>query len=90
METEDKFFDSFAERYKHCDLLHAKSDQYKVVELEIEKSDPPGYPLINMLEFDHKKLKLEDNMKITYNEEPCWVYFKTVCLVYQRPPSQKK
>ena len=71
METEDKFLDSFAERYKHCQFLHAKSHLYKVVELEFEKSDLPGYLLINVLQFDHKKLKLEDNIKVTYNEKPC-------------------
>ena len=40
MEAEDKFLYSFAERYKRCDFLHAKNDQYKVVELEFKKSDP--------------------------------------------------
>ena len=79
METEDKFLGSFAERYKHCDFLHAKNNQYKEVELEFEKSYLTGYLLINILQFDHKKLKLENNMKITYNEKPWWVYFKTVC-----------
>ena len=63
METEDKFLDSFPERYKHCNFLHAKNDQYKEVELEFEKSYLPGYLLINILQFDHKKLKLENNMK---------------------------
>ena len=79
METEDKFSDSFVERYKHCEFLHAKDNLYKVVELEFEKSDLPGYLLINVLQFDHKKLKLEDNIKVTYDEKPCWIYFKTVC-----------
>ena len=80
METEDEFLDSFSERYRHCDFLYAKSDQYKVVELEFEKSDLPEYPLVvDILQFDHKKLKLEDDMKIAYDEKPCHVYSKTVC-----------
>ena len=78
METEDEFLESFTERYKHCDFLYAKNDQYKVVDLEFEKSCPP-YLLIDILTFDYNKLKLEDNMKITYNEKPCKIYLKTVC-----------
>ena len=78
METKDEFLDSFSERYRH--FLFAKSDQYKVVELEFEKSDLSEYPLVvDILQFDHKKLKLEDDMKITYYEKPCRVYSKTVC-----------
>ena len=77
METEDEFLESFTERYKHCDFLYAKNDQYKVVDLEFEKSYPP-YLLIDILTFDYNKLKLEDNMKITYDEKPCKIYLKTV------------
>ena len=74
MKTEDEFLDSFSERYRHCDFLYAKSNQYKVVELEFEKSDLSEYPLVvDILQFDHKKLKLEDDIKITYYEKPCQV-----------------
>ena len=37
-----------------------------MVDLEFEKNDPP-YPSINILTFDYNKLKLEDDMKITYD-----------------------
>ena len=59
-------------------FLYAKNDQYKVVELEFKKSEyfPPT---VDILQFDHKRLKLEDDMKITYDEKPCQVYVKTVC-----------
>ena len=51
-----------------------------MVELQFEKSDPSEYPLVvDILQFDHKKLKLEDDMKTTYDQKSCWVYFKTVC-----------
>ena len=39
----------------------------------------PSYPLIDILTFDYNKLKLEDNMKITYNEKPCKINLKSVC-----------
>ena len=38
MKTEDKFLDSFSERYRHCDFFYVKNDQYKVLELEFEKT----------------------------------------------------
>ena len=77
MEMEDKFLDSFTERYKHCDFLYVKNDQYKVVELRVEKNGSP-YPLIDILTFNYNKLKLEDDMKITYDEKSCKTYLKTV------------
>ena len=50
-----------------------------MVELEFEKNDPSEYPpVVDILQFDHKKLKLEDDMNKTYDEKPCCVYFKTV------------
>ena len=78
METEDKFLDSFTERYKHCDFLYAKNDQHKLVHLEFEKGGSP-YLSIYILTFDYNKLKLKDDMKITYNEKPCKIYLKTLC-----------
>ena len=48
-----------------------------MVDLEFEKTDPP-YPSIDILALDYNKLKLEDDMKITYNEKPCKIYLKTV------------
>ena len=71
----DEFLDSFTERYRHCDFLYAKNNQYKVVDLEFEKNGSP-YPPIDILTFDYKKLKLEGNMKIIYNEKPCKIYLK--------------
>ena len=60
--------------------MYAKHNQYKVVELEFEKNDPSEYPpVVDILQFDHKKLKLEDDMNKTYDEKLCCVYFKTVC-----------
>ena len=50
----------------------------KVVDLEFEESGP-SYPLIDVLTFDYSKLKLEDNMKITYNEKPYKINLKSVC-----------
>ena len=58
--------------------MYAKNDQYKVVQLDFEKNEPP-YPLIVLLTFDYYKLKLEGNMKTTGNEKPCKIYLKTVC-----------
>ena len=72
METEDKFLDSFSERYRHCDFFYVKNDQYKVLELEFEKTSSfECQPVVDILQFDYKKLKLEEDMKITYDEKPC-------------------
>ena len=30
METEDEFLDSFTERYRHCDFLYMKNNQYQM------------------------------------------------------------
>ena len=49
-----------------------------MVDLELEKSSP-SYPLTDILTFDYNQLKLEDEMKITYDEKPCKIYLKTVC-----------
>ena len=48
MEDKDTFKDSFIERFRHCDFLYAKDDQYKVVELDFEINGPP-HLLINIL-----------------------------------------
>ena len=77
MEDKDTFQDSFTERYRHCDFLYAKDDQYKVVELDFEINGPPHLS-INILTSEYKKLKLENNMKIPYNGKPCKIYLKTV------------
>ena len=45
-----------------------------MVDLEFEKSSPSYLP-IDTLTFD---FKLKDDMKITYDEKPCKIYFKTV------------
>ena len=63
---------------KMVDLEFEKNDQHKMVNLEFEKNDPP-YPSMNILIFDYNKLKLEDDMKINYDEKPCKIYLKTVC-----------
>ena len=86
METKDKFKDRFAERYRHCDMKNA---QYEVVDFEFEKNGPT-YPPINVLTFEYNKLKLEYNMKITFNEKPCKIYLKTVCATLYIKKSLKR
>ena len=49
-----------------------------MIDLKVEKSGP-SYLSIDILTFDYNKLKLEDDMKITYDEKPCKIYLKTVC-----------
>ena len=58
--------------------MYAKNDQYKVVYLEFEKSGLL-YLSIDILTLIINKLKLKDDMKITYNEKPRKIYLKTVC-----------
>ena len=59
-------------------FLVSKKNHDKVVELELEKSSP-SYLLTEILTFDYNKLKLEDDMKKTYDEKLCKIYLKTVC-----------
>ena len=75
---EDEFLDSFTGEYKHCDFLYSKNDQHKVVDSEFGKKDL-SYPSIAILAFDYNKLKIEDEMKITYDQKPCKISLKTVC-----------
>ena len=58
--------------------MYAKNDQYKVVDLEFGKNDP-SYPSIDILIFDYNKLKIGDDMKITYDEKSFKVSLKTAC-----------
>ena len=52
----------------------------------LKKNGPP-YPPIDILKFDCNKLKLEDDMKITYDGKPCKICMREC---YQGPSSQKK
>ena len=69
METEDEFLNSFSERYRHCDFLYTKNEQHKVVELEFEKTSSfQCWPIVDILQFDCKNLKLEEDMRRRYEK----------------------
>ena len=74
---------SFTERYRPCDFLYARNDQWKAVDIKFEKN-ASLYPSIDILTFDYNKLKLEDNVKIAYDEKPCKIYLKTVCANFNK------
>ena len=68
MGTKDEFLEAlefFSERSRPGDFLYTRNNQYRMVKLEFEKSDLSEYPPVDILQFDHNKLKLEDNTKTT-------------------------
>ena len=71
---------SFVEKYRHSDFLYSRNDQYKIVDLHFffEKQHVEKYPLINLLEFDYRKVKLDGKFKIYYDDGPCEIYIKNV------------
>ena len=76
---EDKVLDRFRKRYRHSDFLHSRNDQHKIVDLHIfKKQHVEKYPMTNLFKFDYRKVKLADNFKTHYDEEPCEIYIKTV------------
>ena len=71
--------DSFAERYRHSDFLYFRNDQYKIVDLHFfEKQYVEKNLLIDLLNLDHRKVKLDDNFKIYYGDGPCEICIKSV------------
>ena len=46
---------------KECDFLYSKNNQYKIVDLHFfEKQLVENCPLIDLLNFDNEKSKLDD------------------------------
>ena len=71
--------DRFDDRYRHSEFLYSRNDQYKIVDLNIfEKQHTESYPLIDLLKFDCKKVELDDEFKVHYDEGPCDIYIKSV------------
>ena len=71
--------DSFAERCRHSDFLYSRDDQNKIVDLHFfEMQHVEEYPLIDLLKFDYRKVKLVDKIKIYYGDGPCQIYIKSV------------
>ena len=70
--------DSFYKRYRSSDFLYPRNDQYKIIDLHFffEKQHVENYPLIDLLKFDYRKVKLDDKFKVFYNEGPCDIYIK--------------
>ena len=67
--------ESFCKRYRHSDFLYSRNDQYKITDLHFfEKQHVEKYLMINLIKFDCRKVKLNDNLKIHYNEWPCEIY----------------
>ena len=63
---------SFSKKYRHSDFLYSRNDQCKIVDLHsFEKQYVEIYPLIDLLKFDHGKVKLDDKFKIYYDDARC-------------------
>ena len=78
----------FAERYRHSEFLYSKNGQYKIADLNFyEKQHVEKYPLIDLLEVDCKKIRLDDEFKIHYDNRPCNISIKiiAVCIVKGHP-----
>ena len=70
--------DSFCKRYKHSDFLNSSNDQYKIIDLHyFEKQHVEKYLLIDLFKFDFRKVRLDDNFKIHYDQGPYEIYIKS-------------
>ena len=67
--------DSFCKRYRHNDFLYSRNDQYKIIDLHLQNY---RFPLIDLFKFDFRKVKLDNNFKIHYDEGPCEIYIKSI------------
>ena len=61
-------------------FLYFRNDQYKIVDFHyyyyyyfFEKQDAKKYLLIDLLKFDYRKVKLDDELKIQYGDGPCGI-----------------
>ena len=66
-------------------FLYFRNDQYKTVDFHyyyyyyyyyFEKQDAEKYLLIDLLKFDYRKVKLDDELKIQYGDGPCGISIK--------------
>ena len=70
--------DSFAERYRYSDSLHSRTDQYKVVDFHLfERQHVKIYLLIDLLKFDYRKVSLNENFTIYYDNSSCEICMKS-------------
>ena len=76
--------DAFVERFRHNEFLYSRNGQCKTVELNFyEKQNVEKFPTTDLLETDCNKVKLDDEFKVHYENDPCDISIKkiTACIV---------
>ena len=76
--------DAFVERFIHSEFLYSRNGQCKTVELNFyEKQNVEKFPTTDLLETDCNKVKLDDEFKVHYENDPCDISIKkiTACIV---------
>ena len=72
--------DSWNERVINIEFLFSKNGHYKTVDLNFyERQYAKKQPLIDILQIDCSKIKLDDELKIYYDNFPCDISFKKNC-----------
>ena len=71
--------DSWNERIINTEFLFSKNGQYKTVDLNFyERLRKKKQPLIDILQIDCSKIKLDDELKIYYDNFPCDTSIKKI------------
>ena len=64
--------DSFYERYGPSDFSYSRNDQCKIVDsfffFFFEKQYADNYPLIDLLKFNYRKVKMDDKLRVFYDD----------------------
>ena len=74
----------FTESYRHSEFLYSRNGQCKIVDLTFyEKQYVEKYLLIDLLEIDSKKKRLDDDFKVHCDNRHCDISFKKIaaCIV---------
>ena len=69
------------QKYRHSGFFYSRNDQYKILDLDFfKKQHVEKYPMIDLfdLKIDYRKVKLDDNFKIHYDEGSSEIYIKSV------------
>ena len=69
--------DSLYEKYRSSDFLCSRNYQCKIADLHFfKKQYAENYPLVDLLKFDYRTVKLDEKFKVFYDEWPCNIYIK--------------
>lgn len=69
------------QKYRHSGFFYSRNYQYKILDLDFfKKQHVEKYPMFDLfdLKIDYRKVKLDDNFKIHYDEGSSEIYIKSV------------